>query len=111
MQQSLSADKYIVAVKKTRIKPIRGRWTTQSGACPLYIWAYSKLKRVDETVRPSDTSKVLPYMLNMVGLDYRNGFTAAIDLISLDDFSQEEKTPHFLKGYDEGEYVVKQLNL
>lgn len=105
--QSVKADKFIAAIKRNKRTPIKGRWITQEGACPLYIYCWGDLKKRDESIKISDRERILKYMLNKFGLDYRNGFTLAVDGYNLEDL--EENSPDFLKGFEDGEYVLTQL--
>lgn len=96
-------DKYIKAINKLRINPIRNKWITEFGVCPLYAYTYFLMQR-DVTVKLSEKDKILKYMMNKFGLNFRNGFTAAID-----ELEPESEDPFYVKGYEHGEGVRKKI--
>lgn len=103
MVSSDVADKYIKALNRVKVLPIRNQWVSSLGACPLYAYTFFLMQR-EVTVRLSDKDKILRFMLNRFGLDFRNGFTAAID-----GLESESDNPNYTKGYEHGEKVRKKL--
>lgn len=103
MVSSDVADKYIKALNRLKVLPIRNQWVSNLGVCPLYAYTYFLMQR-EVTVKLSDKDKVLRFMLNKFGLDFRNGFTAAIDSLE-----SESEDPNYVKGYEHGEKVRKKL--
>lgn len=110
MQTYTNADKFIVSAKKSRVEQIANKWIEGSKACPLYTFCFTTLKKMDEKVTLQDRDRILQYMLNKFGLDYRNGFTAAIDQVDLEEYL-DEQNGQFMKGYEDGEYCRIKLGL
>lgn len=96
-------DKYIRAINKLRINPIKHKWITEFGACPLYVYTYFLMQR-DMTIKLSDKDKIVEYMTNKFGINFRNGFTAAID-----ELEPDSDDPFYAKGYEHGEGVRKKI--
>jgi len=103
MLSSDVCDKYIKAINKLRLYPVQNCWINSVGACPLYIYTFFLMQK-EITVRITDKDKILRYMLNKFGLEFRNGFTAAID-----ELEPDSDDPYYLKGYEHGEGVRKKL--
>jgi hypothetical protein len=96
-------DKYIKAITRLKINPIKQKWITEFGACPLYIYTYFLMQR-DMTVKLTEKTRIVEYMTNKFGLNFRNGFTAAID-----ELEPDSEDPFYVKGYEHGEGVRKKL--
>jgi hypothetical protein len=93
-------------MEKLGVKPIRNEWINREGVCPLYAYAYWQLRR--EGVRLGEVKRIVSYMIEKFGLDFRNGFTAAMDNFAAKGYDMEpERNARYDRGYSEGELLRK----
>ena len=106
MIRSSPVMKYVEVMDKLGYKPIRDKWISREGVCPLYAYAYFQLRR--EGVRIGEVRRIVEHLTDRVGLDFRNGFTAAMDDLEGKGFDlSEERNPRYDRGYAEGELLRK----